>query len=104
MGNVTVGTMRWSPQGSAKFKKEEERERAFLSEHWGGVYQTKRWKTEDDTYVPIQIISDLLDKPPVLLLAQEEILKAPQMVEKTTAGKLLIAARIIMRVTDSKSV
>lgn len=40
MGNVIVGTMRWSPQGSAKFKKEEERERAFLSEHWGGVYQT----------------------------------------------------------------
>lgn len=87
MGNVIVGTMRWSPEGSAKFKKEEGREQVYLKEHWGGIYKTKRWKTEHDIQVPTQVVTDLLNIPPVLLLAQEEILNA---VGDTTAGRLLV--------------
>lgn len=87
MGNVIVGTMRWSPEGSAKFKKEEAREQTFLGEHWDGIYKTRRWKTEHDIHVPTQIVTDLLEKPPVILLAQEEILDA---VGDTTVGRLLV--------------
>lgn len=94
MRNVIVGTMRWSPEGSAKFKKEEGREQAFLEEHWGGIYKTERWKTEYDIQAPTQIVTDLLKIPPVLLLAQEEILNA---VGDTTAGRLLVPeARVEM--------
>lgn len=94
MENVIVGTMRWSPEGSARFKKEEERERAFLGEHWGDVYKTKRWTSEHDIHVPAQIVTDLLEKPSVLLLAQVEILNA---VGDTTAGRLLVPeARVEM--------
>lgn len=89
MGNVIAGTTRWSPERPAKFKKEEERERKFLGEHWGGVCTTKRWIDEDDSGVPVQIVMGLLAKPQILLLAQEEILKPPHAVEDTTVGKLV---------------
>lgn len=90
MGNVIVGTTRWSPEKPAKFKKEEQREQKFLGEHWGGVYMTKRWIDEDDSDVPVQIVTDLLAKPQILLLSQEEMLKPPHAVEDTTVGKLVV--------------
>lgn len=90
MGNVIVGTTGWSPEKPAKFKKEEEREQKFLGEHWGGVYMTRRWIYEDDNDVPVQIITDLLVKPQVLLLAQEEMLIPPHAAADTTVGKLVI--------------
>lgn len=90
MGNVIVGTMGWSPENPAKFKKEGEREQKFLSEHWGGVCMTKRWIYEDENDVPVQIITDLLVKPQIILLAQEEMLIPPHAIENTTVGKSVI--------------
>lgn len=95
MGNVIVGTTRWSPEKPAKFKKEEEREKNFLAEYWRGIYRTRRWIIENDNYVPLQIVNDLLAKPSVILLAQKEMLKPPHAVGDTTVGKLVIPEAVL---------
>lgn len=90
MGNVIIGTTKWSPEKPAKFKKEEEREQRFLKEHWGGIYKTTRLPEEDGRDAAVQVITDLLAKDPVLFRAQREMLRPPHKVENTTAVKLVI--------------
>lgn len=94
MGNVVVGTTRWSLEKPARFKKEEEREQKFLAGHWGGIHGTRRW-IEDDDCVPLQIVTELLAIPPVILQAQEEMLKPPHTVGNTTVGKSVIPEAVL---------
>lgn len=90
MGNVIIGTTKWSPEKPTKFQKEKEREQRFINEHWNGVYKTIQMIEENDRNVAVQIITDLLAKPPVLLNAQKEMLIPPHSIENTTVAKLLI--------------
>lgn len=89
MGNVIVGTTMWSQTGSVKFLEQEKREQAISIKHWGGIYKTTRLFRADKN-AAIRIITDLLTKPPVLLLVQQEILRPPHTPECTTVGKYLI--------------
>lgn len=86
LGNVIVGTTMWSAD-SEKFGNEEERERSLLKDQWGGIYKTVRIP-KDDKGTAIRIIEDLFDRPPALLLAQEEMLLPPHTTENTTVGRL----------------
>lgn len=87
MGNVIIGTTKWSPTGSAKFQQEEQREKALLDDPWRGIYKTSRVYYGDKDMV-VQIVSDLFTKPPVILLSQEEMLQPPHTIANTTAGRL----------------
>lgn len=86
MRNVLVGTTQWSPEGSGKFRNEEKRETELREKHWTSVYKSTR-VIYDNRDNAVQIINDLLAKPPVLLLVQGEMLKPPHTVEATTAGQ-----------------
>lgn len=89
MGNVIVGTTMWSPAGSSKFENEEQREQSLLDDQWGGICKTTRVPC-DDKDAAAGIITDLLARPPVILLSQAEMIEFPHTVENTTAGRLTI--------------
>lgn len=88
MGNVIIGTTMWD-LNQPKLMRQERREKEFCEKHWKGIYKTTRL-FEDDQSAATQIILDLLALPPVLLLVQQEIMKPPHTIEKTTVGSLVI--------------
>lgn len=88
LGNVIIGTTMWS-RDAAKLEREVQRESALLNDQWSAMYKTTRLP-HNNKHVAIQMIKDLLAIPPVLLLAQEEILLPPHTVEATTVGKLVM--------------
>lgn len=89
LGNVIVGTTMWSSPGSDKFKKEEQREQSLLNDQWKGIYKTTR-VPDGDKDTATSIVTELFARPPVILLSQKEMLRSPNTVESTTAGKLVI--------------
>ncbi|KAL0632566.1 hypothetical protein Q9L58_008543 [Maublancomyces gigas] len=89
MKNVVIGTTMWSSENTPKYNNEVKREREFMTKHWRGIFKTTRIPYEDQN-VALEIISDMLARPPCLLLAQEEMLKPPHTCEETTVGKIAI--------------
>lgn len=89
MKNCIIGTTMWNPSGTPKFRNEEAREREFTRGHWRGILKTTRLY-EDDSAAVVGVLNDLLVRPPVLLLVQEEMLVPPHSLEKTTVGKIAI--------------
>lgn len=89
LGNVIVGTTMWSSPGSDKFKMEEQREQSLLDGQWKGIYKTTR-VPDGDKDTATSIVTELFARPPVTLLSQKEMLRFPNTVESTTAGKLVI--------------
>lgn len=85
MGHVIVGTTMWD-QNSKEFPKQIAREKRFRDKYWKGVHKAVRL-FEDDESAASQILLDLLDLPPVLLLVQKEMMQPPHTLENTTVGK-----------------
>lgn len=85
MGHVIVGTTMWD-RNSKKFPKQILREEKFCEKHWKGIHKTIRL-FEDDESAASQIILDLLNLPPILLLVQKEMMRPPHTIENTTVGK-----------------
>lgn len=89
MGNVIVGTTKWSPVGSAKFSQEETREKTLREEEWDGVYKTTRvFEGKEDTAA--QIVKTLFTRPPVTLLCQKEMMQPPHTMRNTTVGRMIL--------------
>lgn len=91
MKNVLVGTTQWSSEGDRRFQNEESREKELSDKHWNGIYKSSRVIFEDKENA-LQIIRDLLVRPPVLLLVQTEMITPPHTVEATTAGRTTMPA------------
>lgn len=89
MKNVVIGTTMWSPENTPKYNNEVKREREFMTKHWRGIFKATRIPYEDQE-AALGIICNLLERPPCLLLAQEEMLKPPHTCEETTVGKIAI--------------
>ncbi|KAL0635295.1 hypothetical protein Q9L58_005783 [Maublancomyces gigas] len=94
MKNVLVGTTQWSSEGDRRFQNEEKRERELHGKHWNGIHKSSR-VVYGDKENALQIIRDLLVKPPVLLLVQAEMINPPHTVEATTAGRAAMPAAFV---------
>lgn len=87
MGHVIVGTTMWTwDQNSKEFKKQIAREKQVRDRYWKGIHKAVPL-FEDDESAASQILLDLLDLPPVLLLVQKEMMQPPHTLENTTVGK-----------------
>lgn len=90
MGNVIVGTTMWSRKNTPEFAQQEQRRWKLFNDYWNGAYKTTRLPHNDRDAV-IEVITDLLAKPSVLLQAQKELLPPPHSLENTTVGKFLLS-------------
>lgn len=94
MKNVLVGTTQWSSEGDRRFQNEELREKELYDKHWNGIYKSSR-VVYGDRENALQIIRDLLARPPSLLLVQTEMINPPHTVEVTTAGRVTMPAAFV---------
>lgn len=91
LGNVIVGTTMWNSTNPKKLSEQKIRENAIKTEHWIGIHKIIRLP-EDDRDAAASIVTELLSKPPVPLLVQQEMLVPPHALGCTTVGKEMISA------------
>lgn len=101
MGNVIVGTTRWNRTNAPEFQEQQKREKMIHDAHWNGIYKTTRLFCNDRS-AATEIITDLLAKPSVLLLAQKEMLEPPNSIENTTVGRRIIIPETLREIEERR--